>query len=397
MLRSSISVALVLAACGTDPPPATTDWDGTMDTLAGGRTVVTNGGRSLWSTEEAWVLTEDLRIGSLEGEGPDVFGQVRAVELDTLGRLYVLDSQARQVRVFDAEGSFLRSLGRPGQGPGELEGPAGLAWGPRGNLVVADTRNARYTAFDVETGEVAWERRRPMSFFMIPWRGGFDREGKLTDVGLSRVPGTPGLLSLIRLDGEYRPIDTLLLPTATSDHILFRRGGTMVMSMPDPFSAAPVWTLDPRGGVWSSMAETYRLDHISLSGDTVRTVTLGVPNASVTEAERDSAVASFRELAREFAGDAQPNRGPEIPELKPSLKAIHVDDEGFLWTEPFLAQGAPPSLDVFDPQGRYLGRVSLPVEPWRAASLVVRGNNIAMVTADDLGVQYVVRLAIEGR
>lgn len=65
------AVAAALAACGGegDLPGG---WTGTITTLPSGAVVVSNPDRGMWPAAEAWMLTEDLRIGRPEGEGPDV-------------------------------------------------------------------------------------------------------------------------------------------------------------------------------------------------------------------------------------------------------------------------------------------------------------------------------------
>ncbi|MEX2285252.1 MAG: 6-bladed beta-propeller [Gemmatimonadota bacterium] len=93
-----------------------------------------------------WRLTEERRIGRMEGEDPDLFGQPWAVEQDELGRIYVLDQQSKDVRVFAADGKHLRTIGRPGGGPGEFSNPFGLLWDSAGNLWVVDIGHARYSA-----------------------------------------------------------------------------------------------------------------------------------------------------------------------------------------------------------------------------------------------------------
>jgi len=56
--------------------------------------------------------------------------------------LYVADTQAHQIKVFDATGRLVRSIGQRGEGPGEFNYPTYLALN-NGKLIVADTMNAR--------------------------------------------------------------------------------------------------------------------------------------------------------------------------------------------------------------------------------------------------------------
>lgn len=58
------------------------------------------------------------------------------------GLLYVSDTQAHQIKVFDATGRLLRSIGQRGEGPGEFNFPTYLSLA--GDLlIVSDTMNAR--------------------------------------------------------------------------------------------------------------------------------------------------------------------------------------------------------------------------------------------------------------
>jgi hypothetical protein len=54
------------------------------------------------------------------------------------------------VHKFDAEGNLLKSFGRKGQGPGDLQGPAALDVLDGKTLVVNDTGNRRLSLFDLE-------------------------------------------------------------------------------------------------------------------------------------------------------------------------------------------------------------------------------------------------------
>lgn len=63
-------------------------------------------------------------------------------------RLYVGDSKAHVVHVFDEQGSPLGSVGTLGAGPGEFNSPTHLALMRDGSLVVTDALNFRVLVFD---------------------------------------------------------------------------------------------------------------------------------------------------------------------------------------------------------------------------------------------------------
>lgn len=66
--------------------------------------------------------------------------------------LYVVDSQAHDIKVFNAMGRLVRTLGRRGDKPGEFNFPTYLALA-NGALYVADTMNARVQVLDINSGQ----------------------------------------------------------------------------------------------------------------------------------------------------------------------------------------------------------------------------------------------------
>jgi hypothetical protein len=73
-----------------------------------------------------FVLVEDLRIGSADGPLEEQFGDIWGVLPDATGRIYILDGQAQEVRVFEPDGRFSHSIGRRGEGPGEMTSAGGV-------------------------------------------------------------------------------------------------------------------------------------------------------------------------------------------------------------------------------------------------------------------------------
>src|SRR5690625_2077763 len=139
---------VLLAACGAGSGPVAGEWAGAVDTLATGQIVVTNPAAPSWAPGEAWRVVEEVRIGRLDGDGPHLFGDVRSLTVDDDGRIWVLEGQAQEVRVFSAEGEYIRTVGRRGGGPGEFAGALHIARAPDGTLWVMDPQNNRVSIFD---------------------------------------------------------------------------------------------------------------------------------------------------------------------------------------------------------------------------------------------------------
>ena len=78
-------------------------------------------------------------IGQGRGGGPGELYFPTYVALDAAGQLYVSDTMNSRVAVFDAEGKFVRQVGKQGDSFGEFDKPKGLALDTFGNLYVADS------------------------------------------------------------------------------------------------------------------------------------------------------------------------------------------------------------------------------------------------------------------
>lgn len=84
-------------------------------------------------------FTPRLTLGGRD-EGPESFfrvGRGRAA-VDGVGNIHVLDFDAKRVVVFDSSGKYTRTLGGPGQGPGEMMFPNTISVTADGRVAVMD-------------------------------------------------------------------------------------------------------------------------------------------------------------------------------------------------------------------------------------------------------------------
>lgn len=107
----------------------------------------------------------DVPVAVVGGPGasPGRFSLPRSLARDGQGRVYVVDKSGR-VQRFAADGRFEHGWSTPAIEKGR---PAGLAWDPRGTLLVADThyhRILRYTPDGAPAGEWGGEGREPGRF-----------------------------------------------------------------------------------------------------------------------------------------------------------------------------------------------------------------------------------------
>jgi sugar lactone lactonase YvrE len=374
-------------SCATDAAGSSSNWAGTADTLASGRVVVSNPDAEVWTDETRWTATEDLRIGTLDGTGPDVFGSIAAFEVDDAGRLYVYERQALELRIFDASGAHLRTVGRSGGGPGEFGQVAGMTWAPDGMLWVIDPGNSRISVFDT-SGTFVTSHPTAGGFIIMPWPGGFDAEGRFYNVGFNPNADANNRMVLIRYSAELEALDTLTIPRDNVERAYFELSGDgRFMRAGVPYQPNLQWRFTPDG---FATVETgaYRIERLSWTHDTLVTITKAYTPLSVTDQDIEQAVADLEWFTRQ-GGQIEYDK---FPDQKPAVAAFFVDDLGYFWAAPITGtEDERRVFDVFDPEGRYLGRVRLPFRVESSPRPAFRGGYIYAVTQDDLEVPYLVR------
>ena len=98
--------------------------------------------------ELSFTLVEQLVLGDDE-EAPAEYllAFPERVRTDSKGRIYVKDRRRADVRVFDASGQYVTTIGSRGEGPGEMQRIDGIHVDGQDRLIVSDQMLARFTIF----------------------------------------------------------------------------------------------------------------------------------------------------------------------------------------------------------------------------------------------------------
>ncbi len=342
----------------------------------------------------------DLRFGSLEGDDPNlIFGDIRGVQAASDGTIYVLDYQATEVRAYDPEGRYLRTVARKGEGPGEITEANGILLS--GDTLLWMNDHARWAIVGVDPEGIEVRRfDKPVRSYGYIWDGVFDQLGRYwrkhahSEDGIV-YPPPPGLSSRT-YRGYYKfhdlssgAVDSVFLGESSVRSYSYEDAVGLWQFLPLMYEAGASIAVNPSGGFWRANTAEYRVVRTSEDGDTLLVIEAGLPVLRVTDEDRDAYVEGMLEYNTDIRSEAEEVAGL-MPDVKPILASLFVDDESRLWVERVTLEGAAPFYDRYSQDGDYLGSVRLSFTPaWRR--IWVQHGAIYTWVTDRMDVPYVVR------
>ena len=342
----------------------------------------------------------DLQFGSLEGDDPNfLFGDIRGIQATNDGTIYVLDYQVTEVRAYDPDGRYLRTVARRGEGPGEITEANGILLS--GDTLLWMHDHARRVIIGVDlAGKEVRRFDKPVRSYGYIWDGAFDNRGRYwrdvshSDDGIV-YPPPPGLSTRTYRD-YYKfhdlsngAVDSVYLGESSSRSYAYEDAIGLWQYLPISFEAEERIVVNPSGGFWRANTAEYRIARTNENGDTLVVIEAGLPVLRVTDKDRSAYVEGIVEYQPDVRSEAEAVAAI-LPDVKPILAEIFVDDEGQLWVQRVTPSDTPPFYDRYSEDGNYLGSVRLSFTPaW--STIWIQHGAIYTWIEDEMEVPYVVR------
>jgi hypothetical protein len=356
--------------------------------------------------------TPIYRAGAADGAEWETFGNIFSAAFDSRGNLYVLDTGSQRVIVFDTAGRHVRSFGRHGGGPGELQAPIAIAVDRDGNVVINDAGRSALQVLK-PTGE--YLRSVPLDGMTASGRmsanpqGGVITQTQVVPTAGSEeeiMQGRSRSIAWLASDVPARPLYSAPPQTLHQQRISTGQSD-IIATAPAALSALLHWGMLPDGGIVATHTEEYRLTIVGRDGSPQRIIERPLAPRRVTEQDRRRHAeqqASSRPVIvvhdRNAAGPAQGRGTPPAPgttvfaERIQVVQGLAVDADGRIWVRRGDRENAAP-VDVIGSDGRYLGTI-----PDVRLPVAFGPNGVAAwIETDDLGVQRIAvrRVALAGR
>ena len=311
--------------------------------------------------EQRWQVSEGLRIGERDGEGPAVFGYARCVAVDPMDRIWVADVEADEIRVFGADGKFVRTVRTMSDHAREFQDVRTAFPGPAEEIWVVEHSVRQYQVYDtagtwIESHEFVLGRGPGLS-------QAWTRQGLM----VVREATSPNFNTVIfheRVDGALRAtgrtvewpkmrFPTRPITTGTGSYTFTVQGGIPFATRPAIFfgSDLDLWLAGQIGLDRYGVARVALGTLEDLLAITHRYEPVAVPD-SLRRAAADSLIARHTGGTRRLLTDID---WRDFPRQYPAFEGIHVSGNGEVWVRRTLAGGIV-GFDVFAPDGQFLGQ-----------------------------------------
>lgn len=352
------------------------------DMVATSDNTVSNGqipteGRQVWQLQELW------RIGG-EDDEENFFGVIGQAFTDDRGQIYLVDFQLDEVQVFSADGGYLRTLGRQGEGPGEVRGIRGALLMPTGTLAMVQGFPGKLVQVDLDgtpAGSVLPGRSDPTAGGMIRLTGAACHDGLLVISGTridrgERTVTRHNFISSFTTDGAAQ-VSFLEAPYAID------RAHREVVEVHEYFPHTR-WAIGPDSRVYVAPERNrYLIEVYKPDGERERSFERSYESYRRTAAERERIEADLQPRRR--------RRNPQpvpvtVEDTDPDIIRLRVAADGGVWVLSSRGgrnqeSGILATYDIFAPDGRFIRQVAMACEGHgqRDALIFLSDNRLLLI------------------
>jgi hypothetical protein len=305
--------------------------------------------------EKEYILDDDAMPADVFFESPST------VTCDPGGNIYVVDAGAKNIKKFDRQGKFLKTIGREGQGPGEFGGLYHATFA-KDRLTVWDSGNRRLCSFTPE-GEFIHTASIPFDEGSVRKLRGLPTGEVLVEMEKTfrKEPDKPQTCTIDLYSSDLVRARTIYKRELwRKKYIRTKEYGISTLFF--PYSADVRWEVTPDGRIVIGYSANYELEIYDRFGNKISTFSHTYEPAEVTAKDRKDYFDSlefYRMGERLKEIPEYVTKYTEFPKHKPVYKKILVDEEGNIWVVLNREQQEEKGkvIDVFDPTGLFVSRV----------------------------------------
>jgi hypothetical protein len=330
---------------------------------------------------------EVLSIGVREGDEHAMFGKTVFFGVDSYGNIYVNDFDRKQIVEFSPNGRFIRTIGGPGQGPGEFTAILTPRFDKDGNLYVTDIPKRALIFFD-QNGRYLRQVATPIriSDAQLTPEGKYGGHCSQDLFEAGKQPMLVEIYGLFDTSGrtiaEFRRLSLPIPPPPSRPRSELDDLGDELSFFYEP---EIVLSVAENGRIYFGESADYVIDVYDSSGRKISSITRDVPQRKVERKDIDALAADI--LSGESAAvKREVMKLASFPENKPAYRHIAPLEDGGLAVVVDVAEKGAVLIDRFGTDGRFLERVKAAI-PYRR--LMFKNGKAYAIKKDDEGYNFI--------
>lgn len=299
-------------------------------------------------------FVHELALGEKE---EDKLFQPGAMAVSTDGRIFISDRADMTIKVYDANGAFLRAIGHMGDGPGEFKGIMSMLFSPDGHLFVLDSQLRRLSVFSNQGDFIkSCQLTHPMYRLYLL--------SDSTFTGDINVYGETSQLYVktLRLDGseicsygQFKPAEM---------KILRQNNVSFGISLPYPVHSILIGDPQQRW-LYHCQNDQYLIEVYDHTGRLFRKIDRPYTAIDVNDKDREDYYSGFSQNSNPIF--IKMAHEVELPKKRTIVDLLLADERGNLWIktneEKEETGKTLMAYDLFDKQGIYQTRLWTDLEP----------------------------------
>ena len=331
-------------------------------------------------------LIPEIIITDASMGGKDFFVGPTDIALDDKGALYICDMSDNNIKKFNAKGTFLKTIGKTGQGPGDFNTPIEIEIvGER--LYVRELGNERFSVLNLE-GVFVESFSLPRLSLSLPRQGEIWWKTKSLPDG--RFVVHKEKMDYENLNAPHECVVDLYSHDLEPIKTIYRRQIRLNkyiteprrINVPIPFAPNISWEVTPGGKIIIGYTEKYEIEIHDPDKGKLSAFSHATKPSEVMEKDKEDYFKGLGFVAGSVGGGTKTVRkeapdyivkNSEFPKYYPAYRGVKVDAEGNLWVLPYYRKNPKdpsPLFDVFDQNGVFNNSVRIEGEvdfPWIAA------------------------------
>jgi len=318
-----------------------------------------------------------------DSAGDDILAEVQEIRMDEKGKIFVLDNRLNKVHVFVPDGKYLFSFGKKGEGPGEIKQTWGLFLIDN-RVIIPDMSKVHYFSRD---GKYLHSTSTQVMF--IPYL--FLDEHRVLAVPFSSFRKEKREVLLYNLKTKEQ-VELFKIPKVRALRWSGEQGRLMLRM---PFEVAEdLLIVNYPGQPWYGYNDTYKIQRLDLNKKDVNSFSIN--NRKREKLSQNSKQKMFEKVLenqREIPKNVLNTMADQIPDEMPYFHHLFSDNSGLIYV--LTATGQHPhrrKVDTFSPQGKYLYRGMINLEPdCTIVRMTMNNKNLVVFIEDPEGERKLVK------